>query len=368
IFSFFFLLFSSFLHPFPPSSGSQGQFPLTQNVTVVEGGTANLTCRVDQNDNTSLQWSNPAQQTLYFDDKKGKLFPELIPLHSDAIRDILLVCLLGVPEKPQITGFTSPVMEGERMQLTCKTSGSKPAADIRWFKNDKEVKDVKYVKEEDSARKTFTVSSTLDFLADRSDDGAVVSCRVDHESLNSTPQIAMQVLEIHYTPLVKIISSNSWPEEGQSIILTCESKGKPVPEPVLWTKDGGELPDPERMVVNGRVLSISFLNKTDNGTYRCEAKNPIGRNSTEYVLIVHDPNALAGQTGPDHALIGGIVAVVVFVTLCSIILLGRYLARHKGTYLTNEAKGAEDAPDADTAIINAEGSQVNAEEKKEYFI
>lgn len=43
-----------------------------------------------------------------------------------------------------------------------------------------------------------------------------------------------------------------------------------------------------------------------------------------------DPNALAGQTGPDHALIGGIVAVVVFVTLCSIILLGRYLARHKG--------------------------------------
>ncbi|XP_019384278.1 PREDICTED: cell adhesion molecule 2 isoform X1 [Crocodylus porosus] len=196
--------------------------------------------------------------------------------------------VLGVPEKPQITGFASPVMEGERMQLTCKTSGSKPAADIRWFKNDKEVKDAKYLKEEDANRKTFTVSSTLDFRVDRNDDGAVVSCRVDHESLNSTPQIARQVLEIHYTPSVKIISSNSWPEEGQSITLTCESKGKPVPEPVLWTKDGGELPDPERMVVNGRDLSISFLNKTDNGTYRCEATNPIGQNSTEYVLIVHD--------------------------------------------------------------------------------
>ncbi|XP_074929191.1 cell adhesion molecule 2 isoform X1 [Chelonoidis abingdonii] len=415
--------------------GSQGQFPLTQNVTVVEGGTANLTCRVDQNDNTSLQWSNPAQQTLYFDDKKA-LRDNRIELvraswHelSISVSDVSLsdegqytcslftmpvktskafLTVLGVPEKPQISGFTSPVMEGERMQLTCKTSGSKPAADIRWFKNDKEIKDVKYLKEEDANRRTFTVSSTLDFRADRSDDGAVVSCRVDHESLNSTPQIARQVLEIHYTPSVKIISSSLWPEEGQSIVLTCESKGKPLPEPVLWTKDGGELPDPERMVVNGRDLRISFLNKTDNGTYRCEATNPIGQNSTEYVLIVHDvsntllpiivipslttatvtttvalttstatsataintrdPNALAGQTAPDHALIGGIVAVVVFVTLCSIILLGRYLARHKGTYLTNEAKGAEDAPDADTAIINAEGSQVNAEEKKEYFI
>uniref|UniRef100_A0A3Q2C771 Neurexin/syndecan/glycophorin C domain-containing protein n=1 Tax=Cyprinodon variegatus TaxID=28743 RepID=A0A3Q2C771_CYPVA len=83
--------------------------------------------------------------------------------------------------------------------------------------------------------------------------------------------------------------------------------------------------------------------------------------------FLSDPNAL-GQHGPDHALIGGVVAVVVFITLCLIIVLGRYLARHKGTYLTHEAKGAEDAPDADTAIINAEGNHVHAEEKKEYFI
>lgn len=55
----------------------------------------------------------------------------------------------------------------------------------------------------------------------------------------------------------------------------------------MWTKDGGELPDPERMVINGRDLKINFLNKTDNGTYRCEATNSIGQNSTEYVLIVH---------------------------------------------------------------------------------
>lgn len=41
---------------------------------------------------------------------------------------------------------------------------------------------------------------------------------------------------------------------------------------------------------------------------------------------------------------------------------------YAGTYLTHEAKGAEDAPDADTAIINAEGNQAHAAEKKEYFI
>lgn len=39
-----------------------------------------------------------------------------------------------------------------------------------------------------------------------------------------------------------------------------------------------------------------------------------------------------------------------------------------GTYFTHEAKGADDAADADTAIINAEGGHTNSEEKKEYYI
>lgn len=47
------------------------------------------------------------------------------------------------------------------------------------------------------------------------------------------------------------------------------------------------------------------------------------------LCLSSDPNAV-GQHGTDHALIGGVVAVVVFVTLCLIIVLGRYLARHKG--------------------------------------
>ena len=55
-----------------PTAGSQGQFPITQNVTVVEGSTANMTCRVDYIDNTFLQWSNPAQQTPFFGDKIGQ--------------------------------------------------------------------------------------------------------------------------------------------------------------------------------------------------------------------------------------------------------------------------------------------------------
>ncbi|XP_078062289.1 cell adhesion molecule 3-like [Mustelus asterias] len=81
-----------------------------------------------------------------------------------------------------------------------------------------------------------------------------------------------------------------------------------------------------------------------------------------------DPLSQLKPSGIDHAVIGGIVAVIVFVALCLLIILIRYLIRHKGTYLTHEAKGSDDAPDADTAIINAEVAHSSSEEKKEYFI
>lgn len=55
----------------------------------------------------------------------------------------------------------------------------------------------------------------------------------------------------------------------------------------MWTKDGGELPDLDRVIVEGRELTFISLNKTDNGTYRCEASNLLGTSSAEYVLFVY---------------------------------------------------------------------------------
>lgn len=71
-----------------------------------------------------------------------------------------------------------------------------------------------------------------------------------------------------------------------------ESEGKchvlfSRPEPVLWSKDGGELPDIERMIMEGTELTFTMLNKTDNGTYRCEASNDLGTGSAEYILFVY---------------------------------------------------------------------------------
>lgn len=52
------------------------------------------------------------------------------------------------------------------------------------------------------------------------------------------------------------------------------------------------------------------------------------------IPLLISTDSRAGEEGAiravDHAVIGGVVAVVVFAMLCLLIILGRYFARHKG--------------------------------------
>lgn len=75
---------------------------------------------------------------------------------------IIFPCTTGVPGRPEITGFTKPAMEGDLITLTCTTTGSKPAANIRWFRNDKEVQGKHGVWISQSIVSSFTTCTLLE--------------------------------------------------------------------------------------------------------------------------------------------------------------------------------------------------------------
>ncbi|XP_076061076.1 neurexin-4 isoform X2 [Oratosquilla oratoria] len=59
--------------------------------------------------------------------------------------------------------------------------------------------------------------------------------------------------------------------------------------------------------------------------------------------------------------LGGVLAIIFIALICMGFLIGRYIARHKGDYLTHEADGADSAPDADWAVQHSRtGHQVKA--------
>ena len=66
-------------------------------------------------------------------------------------------------------------------------------------------------------------------------------------------------------------------------------------------------------------------------------------------------------------MIGGVLALLFIALIIVAIIIGRYVARHKGVYRTHEAKGADEAANADEALAIAGHPHMN-ERKAEYFI
>ncbi|XP_051955299.1 cell adhesion molecule 1-like isoform X4 [Xyrauchen texanus] len=381
----------------------QSQNLVMDNVSVVEGETATISCRVKNNDDSVIQLLNPNRQTIYFRDVrplKDARF-QLVNFSDNELRVALsnvslsdegrYVCQLYTdppqeayaditvlipPGNPIIESREEIISEGNATEMSCTSMGSKPAAIIRWMKGDKELQGKSKV--ELTYDMMYTVTSWLRLTVTREDDGVPVVCIVDHPAVKDFQ--AQKYLEVQYKPEVKIVVEFpvGLTREGENLELTCRAKGKPEPQQVNWVKVDDDVPS--HAVITGSDLFIENLNKSFNGTYRCVASNSVGESYDDYILYVYDTapsteaaahDSRAGteaQRSVDHAVIGGVVAVVVFAMLCLLIVLGRYFARHKGTYFTHEAKGADDAADADTAIINAEGGHNNSDEKKEYYI
>ncbi|XP_038017935.1 cell adhesion molecule 3 isoform X2 [Motacilla alba alba] len=374
--------------PFPCAESQ----PTTSDETVVAGGTVVLKCQVEDPDDSSLQWSNPAQQTLYFGEKRA-LRDNRIQLERStpneltiSISDVVLadegeytcsiftmpvrtakalVTVLGIPQKPQIFGHEQPIDEEKVARLICRSSGSKPAAQLRWRKGNRDIKDSGTEVVEDPNGKTFTVTSRVEFRVTKEDNEVEVTCTVDHESLQNSERSTTQKLQVHYKPTAKIEPHPQYPREGEKLQLQCDGQGNPIPQEFLWEKEGSDAP---LQLSSDSVLIFPFLNKSDSGTYVCTATSSMGSVVAKYNLDVSDASPVPSTSSTYHAMIGGVVAVIVFLLLSLLIVLGHYLIRHKGTYLTHEAKGSDDAPDADTAIINAEGGQAGGDDKKEYFI
>lgn len=81
--------------------------------------------------------------------------------------------------------------------------------------------------------------------------------------------------------------------------------------------------------------------------------------------VYREPWAVSSYA--DSAILGGVLAVILAAIVIMAIILGRYVSRHKGEYLTYEDSGAKDAPDADTAVVHGvRGHDVT--KKREWFI
>ena len=78
--------------------------------------------------------------------------------------------------------------------------------------------------------------------------------------------------------------------EGDNVTFTCNAIGNPKPS-ILWTRDGSPLETRDNssrisLSVDKKKLTITSVNRTDSGEYRCVAENSVGNDTSNAKLDV----------------------------------------------------------------------------------
>nr|XP_021482264.1 cell adhesion molecule 4 [Meriones unguiculatus] len=365
-----------------------GQEVQTENVTVAEGGVAEITCRLHQYDGSIVVIQNPARQTLFFNgtralkderfqleefsprrvrirlsdarlEDEGGYFCQLYT--EDTHHQIATLTVLVAPENP-VVEVREQAVEGGEVELSCLVPRSRPAAVLRWYRDRKELKGVSSGQENG---KVWSVASTVRFRVDRKDDGGIVVCEAQNQALPSGHSKQTQyVLDVQYSPTARIHASQAVVREGDTLVLTCAVTGNPRPSQIRWNRGNESLP--ERAEAAGETLTLPGLVSADNGTYTCEAANKHGHARALYVLVVYDPGAVVeAQTSVPYAIVGGILALLVFLIICVLVGMVWCSVRQKGSYLTHEASGLDEQGEAREAFLNGSDGH---KRKEEFFI
>uniref|UniRef100_A0A3B4WL47 Cell adhesion molecule 4 n=1 Tax=Seriola lalandi dorsalis TaxID=1841481 RepID=A0A3B4WL47_SERLL len=358
-----------------------------ENVTVLEGGTAQISCRLQNYDGSIVVIQNPRRQTLFFNGTRALkddrfqmvLFtPRLVrieltnvsvfdeggyfcQLYTDATHHQVATLSVLVPPETPTVDVKQEAVEGGEVELTCVSPRSKPAATLRWMRNGREIPGV--VSQQDNG-KTFSVSSTIRIPVERKDNGAALSCEAFHPALGTQRRVRHYRLDVFFAPTVRIVPPSGILREGDSLSLTCSVSGNPLPRNIQWSKINDTLP--ERAEISGPTFQISRLSQSHNGTYLCQAQNNFGRAADHYTLLVYDPGAVVEtHSAVPYAVIGGVLALLVFTVICVLIVTIWCSVRQKGSYLTHEASGLDEHGEVQEAFLNGNDA---SQGKKEYLL
>ncbi|XP_034467907.1 cell adhesion molecule 4 isoform X7 [Hippoglossus hippoglossus] len=320
-------------------------------------------------------------------------------LYTDATHHQVATLSVSVPPETPTVDVKQEAVEGGEVELTCMTPRSKPAASLRWIRNGREIPGV--VSQQDNG-KTFSVSSTIRIPVERKDNGAALSCEAFHPALGGQRRIRHYRLDVNFAPTVRIVPPSGILREGDSLTLTCSVTGNPLPRNIQWSKINDTLP--ERAEISGPTLQISRLSQSHNGTYLCQAQNNYGRAADHYTLLVYDNVSVTTSVPPaptstqhitshsitpplltpslaldpedpgavvethsavPYAVIGGVLALLVFTVICVLIVTIWCSVRQKGSYLTHEASGLDEHGEVQEAFLNGNDA---SQGKKEYLL
>ncbi|XP_033322512.1 neural cell adhesion molecule 2 [Megalopta genalis] len=210
--------------------------------------------------------------------------PLISPQTSEIILDVNLKPLLV-----NITNKDAHLSALRTYEIECVTSGSKPKAQITWWKGSHPVEHMarNFVDNYENITR-----SQLSYVPTMEDDGKYLTCRAENLVVPDSVLEDKWRLQIYYAPIVTIKLGSSLRanhiNEGDDVYFECDVQANPDAYKLAWFKDGKELHQNTTAGIflpSGQSLVLQRVTRNSAGEYSCMGTNIEGKSTSGPVKL-----------------------------------------------------------------------------------
>ncbi|XP_076647581.1 sticks and stones isoform X1 [Halictus rubicundus] len=207
------------------------------------------------------------------------------------LRATIKLSVFYPPGKPYIEGYTEgeTVKRGQQLELTCKSRGGNPPAQIVWYRNNEQVNTVH------RAEASFS-ESVLSIIAKAQDNNARYRCEVSN--IMSVEPIKEHVdLTVLFAPSGVTIVGPTEAKADEQVVITCTTENSNPPADIKWTVDGHNFesnasrtePAPQGGWITTSNVTFNINRTSRSIVVICDASNV---KLTENVVRTHTINVI----------------------------------------------------------------------------
>ncbi|XP_047474606.1 neural cell adhesion molecule 1-like isoform X3 [Penaeus chinensis] len=181
----------------------------------------------------------------------------------------------------------NPFSAGERYELVCESSGSRPSAKITWWKNGMLMTDARIqVFQEGNVSR-----STLYLTPSPADNTVYISCRAENQQVPASGLEDVIKLDVHYSPRLSLLAGQNLDmddiKEGDDVYFECNIVANPKVYKVQWFHNGDEITHnvSAGVILSNQSLVLQQVTKRSSGQYTCTAANLHGSSGSNAVQL-----------------------------------------------------------------------------------
>ncbi|XP_077577705.1 kirre like nephrin family adhesion molecule 3, like isoform X1 [Stigmatopora nigra] len=173
--------------------------------------------------------------------------------------------------------------------LTCRSYGAKPAAEITWYRDGEVMETAIYSKTLMEDGKREAAVSMLPIIPEDNDSGRTYTCRVLNPAAPAGRQTSVTI-NVQHPPSVVLSVQPQTVTEGAKVLFICTASASPEIIGYRWSKGGVPISE-----ANGDSLEVTVDYSYFTDPVSCEVSNSVGStNVSTLVDVQFGPRLLSG--------------------------------------------------------------------------